>query len=120
MNALLYGVNRPRSWDPVEMSDAEKKHHVDVDVLSFDEEKQLARVRVEVGKYLKHPNEPSHFIQWIELCVDDTPAVRVDFTASLAHPSVEVLVHATPSSTIFAKARCNLHGTWMSKRISVQ
>ncbi len=63
MSDVLYGINMPRSNDPAEMSEFERKHAVNLKVVVFDEEHNRAFLRVEVGKHLKHPNDPGHFIQ---------------------------------------------------------
>jgi superoxide reductase len=70
-------------------------------------------ITVEVGKLLKHPNEPGHFIQFIELYAGDTFLARMDFTAKTTYPIMKVCVsldHAHGNLRAFE--RCNLHGTW--------
>ena len=65
---------------------------------------------------LAHPNEPGHFIEFVELYVDDTYLARMDFTARTTCPTVKVCValdHA--HGKLCAYERCNLHGTWVGE-----
>ena len=74
---------------------------------------EFFEVTVEVGKLLKHPNEPGHFIQFIELYADDTYLARMDFTAKNTNPIMKTYVALEQNySTLRAFERCNLHGTW--------
>ncbi|MCM8800094.1 MAG: hypothetical protein NC900_05160 [Candidatus Omnitrophica bacterium] len=50
---------------------------------------------LEVGKYKVHPNEPGHFIEWIELYSADTFIFRVNLSSSLSLLKVTVPVKLT-------------------------
>jgi superoxide reductase len=94
-------------------SDLEKKHLPIITVPKKIKRGERFEVRVEVGKLLKHPNEPAHFIQFIELYADDTYLARMDFTALRTEPIMTTFItleHA--HEKIRAFERCNLHGTW--------
>ncbi len=108
---LFCGVNRAR--DPDNMTDLEKKHHPVITAPKSVKKEECFEVTVEVGKLLAHPNEPGHFIQFVELYVDDTYLARMDFTAKTTCPTMKVclaLDHA--HGRLRAYERCNLHGVW--------
>lgn len=66
---------------------------------------------VRVGS-MAHPMNENHYIEWIELLVDDKV-----FKAQLAPdqgPKAEFCINAIESEKISARAYCNLHGLWKS------
>jgi superoxide reductase len=68
---------------------------------------------IEVGKHMQHPNEPSHYIEFIELYADDTYLARLDLTARMTGPVMKVSVALDHiHEKLRAFAHCNLHGTW--------
>jgi len=94
-------------------SDLEKKHLPIISAPQRVKKGQSFEVTVEVGKLLEHPNEPKHFIQFVELYADDTYLARMDFTAKTTCPVLKTCLtmdHAY--SKLRAFERCNLHGTW--------
>ncbi len=65
---------------------------------------------VKVGS-VAHPMEDKHYIQWIELIIDD-----VCYRKSLKpgnKPEVE-FCNCITGTKIFAREYCNLHGLWKS------
>jgi len=82
-------------------------------------------ISVEVGKEVKHPNESSHNIKWVDIYfqLEDGEVIqlaRVDFTA---HGENEIITE--PKVKIYAKlkkgkviclAYCNLHGIWKTEK----
>jgi superoxide reductase len=108
---LFCGVNKTK--DTANMTDLEKKHHPVITAPSSVKSGQPFEVVIEVGKYMTHPNEPGHFIEFIELYADDTYLARMDFTAKTSMPVMKVslaLDHIHEKLRAFA--HCNLHGTW--------
>jgi superoxide reductase len=108
---IFCGVNMVEDID--EATDLEKKHLPIISVPKKVNKGESFEVTVEVGKLLKHPNEPGHFIQFIELYSGDTYLARMDFTAKTTCPVMKVSVsldHAHGKLRAFE--RCNLHGTW--------
>jgi superoxide reductase len=108
---LFCGVNTVA--DPDNMTDLEKKH---VPVITAPESVgrgECFEVTVEVGKHLAHPNEPGHFIGFVELYADQTYLGRVHFTHTRTCP---VATFRVALEHIHEKLRafeyCNLHGTW--------
>lgn len=112
---LFCGVNTASETDPDRMSDLEKKH---VPVITAPEsvgQEECFEVTVEVGKYLDHPNEPGHFIEFVELYADDTLLARADLTHTKTCPVVTFCVSLDHiHKQLRAFERCNLHGTWES------
>ncbi len=108
---ILCGVRIPKDLNM--LTELEQKHLPVIsapDKVKRDEE---FTVTIEVGKYKSHPNEPGHFIEWIELYSGNTFLFRVSLSGSLSVPKVTIplkLTHAHGSLKAWAK--CNLHGLW--------
>ena len=66
-------------------------------------------VTVKVGD-VAHPMEEAHYIEWIEILVDDK-VYRQYLQAG--EPAVATFNIAT--TTVTARAYCNLHGLWTAK-----
>ena len=95
-----------------EMSDLEKKHLPIITAPKRVKKNEPFEVTVEVGKLLAHPNEPGHFIQFIELYSGDTYLARMDFTAKTTSPIMKATICLDHShGKLRAFERCNLHGT---------
>ncbi len=108
---ILCGVNVVEDVD--EASDLEKKHLPVISAPRKVKRGQHFEVIIEVGKLLSHPNEPGHFIEFIELYAGDTYLARMDFTPKITCPIMKTCIsldHAHGKLRAFA--RCNLHGTW--------
>jgi superoxide reductase len=108
---ILCAVNT--ATDVEQATDLEKKHLPIISAPESVKKGECFEVTVEVGKLLQHPNEPGHFIQFVELYAGDTYLARMDFTAKTTCPVVKTclsLDHAHGKLRAFT--RCNLHGTW--------
>ena len=116
---LFCGVNKPADMN--NMTDLEKKHCPVITAPESVNKGDCFEVVVEVGKYLTHPNEPGHFIEFIELYADDTYLARMDFTARTSCPVMKVCLSLDHiHEKLRAFAHCNLHGTWQGDaRINV-
>ena len=113
-NDIFCSVNTVE--DTVHASDLEKKHLPVINAPQKIKMGERFEVTIEAGKLLKHPNEPGHFIQFIELYADDTYLARMDFTAKTTEPVMKtyvILEH--PYEKLCAYVRCNLHGTWANE-----
>jgi superoxide reductase len=112
---ILCGVNVPK--DGNNPTDLEKKH---IPVITGPEKvkkDQSFDVTVEVGKLLAHPNEPAHFIEWIELYCGDTFLARISLSGGVSSPKISIpvkLSHAHGPLKVWEK--CNLHGLWESTK----
>lgn len=117
---ILCGVHVPK--DMKALSELEQKHVPVISAPAKVKRDEVFQVTVEVGKYKAHPNEPGHFIEWVELYCGNTFLFRAGFAGSLSQPVVTIpvkLAHAHGPLKIWAK--CNLHGLWEgTKEIEVE
>jgi len=108
---ILCGVKIPK--DLKVLTELEQKH---IPVISSPDKvrrDQTFTVTVEVGKYKEHPNEPAHFIEWVELYSGDTFLFKVNLSGSLSYPKITVPVRLTHAhGPLKAWAKCNIHGLW--------
>lgn len=109
---IFCGINKAKNID--DMSDLEKKHTPVVEAPPKVKKGEPFEVYVEVGQYMKHPNENAHFIEWIELFSGDTFLARIDLEPKLTEPKVKFVVALDHAHPLIAKERCNLHGQWQS------
>lgn len=108
---IFCGVNTVANVE--DASDLEKKHLPIISAPESVKKGECFEVTVEVGKLLQHPNEPGHFIQFIELYAGDTYLARMDFTAKTTCPVMKACVSLDHGhGKLRAFERCNLHGTW--------
>ena len=109
---LFSGVNRPA--DTRNLTDLDKKHIPVIDAPSSVGRGECFTVTVEVGKLLAHPNERSHFIEFIDLYADEMFLARVDLTAVSTCPKATLCVAlSAPADELRAYERCNIHGVWV-------
>lgn len=104
---ILAGVHHVE--DMASAGDFENKHTPNIEC-TRDGEK--LRVRVTMGHGVPHPNQPDHFIEWIDLFVNDLPVERFVFGAVVADPDVSCVLNVEPGVRIKALESCNLHGLW--------
>lgn len=107
---ILNAINLVTDLDSA--GDFEKKHtpHIDID----DVDGGLL-VSVTVGWDVPHPNQPDHYITWIELLANGTPIVRFDLSPVATAPSVSAVVSVDPGTVLRAIEHCNLHGVWAAE-----
>lgn len=89
--------------------DFEKKHTPHIDV---DEVDEGLLITVSVGWDVPHPNQPDHYIAWIELYAGQASIARFDLSPVATVPVVSVVVNVDPGTVIRAIEHCNLHGLW--------
>ncbi len=108
---ILCGVNMPK--DSNALTELEQKHVPVITAPDKVKRDESFTVTVETGKYKAHPNEPAHFIEWIELYCGDTFLFRVSLAGSLSQPKVTIPVKLTHAhGPLKARAKCNIHGLW--------
>jgi superoxide reductase len=108
---IFCGVNTVSEVD--DATDLEKKHLPIITAPRKVKKGEHFEVTVEVGKLMQHPNEPGHFIQFIELYAGQTYLARMDFTAKTTCPVMKTCVSLDHGhNTLRAFERCNLHGVW--------
>ena len=108
---ILCGVNSPK--DESNLTDLEKKHLPGIEAPETVKKDEPFEVKIEVGKLLAHPNEPGHFIEWIEVYCGDTFLGRTTYSGGASYPLATFRVklsHAHGPMKVWAK--CNLHGLW--------
>jgi len=116
---ILCGLNVAK--DPNNLTDLEKKHTLVIDAPQKVGRDETFEVKIEVGKLLAHPNEPAHFIEWIELYCGDTFLGRASFSGGASYPLATFKVKLSHAhGPLKAWEKCNLHGLWEStKEITV-
>jgi len=110
-------IHTVKNPDPREMSEMELKHFPVLEIKKCSEEENCYIIKVIVGKYIKHPMDPEHFIQWIELYINSSLAFRCELTPECTKPVFESIFELPKNAEIFAKAKCNKHGVWISRII---
>lgn len=95
--------------DLSDAGDFEKKHTPHIDV---DEVDEGLLITVSVGWDVPHPNQPDHYITWIELFAGEAPIARFDLSPVVTVPVVSVVVNVDAGTVIRAIEHCNLHGLW--------
>lgn len=70
------------------------------------------RVTVTVGHEVAHPNQPDHWIGWIELRVGDATVARFDLAPIVTTPVVSAVLNVEAGTVVRAIEHCNLHGLW--------
>ena len=83
--------------------DAAKEKHVPVI------EKTAVGVKIKIGSE-PHPMEASHYIEWIEVIVDDV--VKRKYLRPGDAPEAEFEISGVSGQ---ARAYCNLHGLWQTE-----
>ncbi len=112
---ILCGVNIPK--DPKTLSELEQKHTPAINAPTKLKRNETFEVTVEVGKHKTHPNEPAHFIEWVELCSGDTFLYRIGLSGSLSQPKITVPVKLSHAhGPLKARAKCNIHGLWEGEK----
>lgn len=117
---ILCGVNQPK--DLSNLSDLEKKHMPVITAPAKAAKDEEFEVKIEVGKLLAHPNEPVHFIEWVELYSGDTFLGEAYFSGGTSAPVAIFRIKLSHShGPLIAWAKCNIHGLWKaSKDIAIQ
>jgi len=119
--SLFCQVNTPK--DLASPTELEKKHLPVISVPANLKAGETFEVTVEVGKLLAHPNEPSHFIEWIDLYANWVFLARISLSAATTQPTLKIPVtmpHGIKQLTLRAFERCNMHGVWEgTKEISI-
>jgi superoxide reductase len=112
---MLCGVNMPRDFKV--LSELEQKHIPVIEAPEKVKRDETFTVTIEAGKYKAHPNEPAHFIEWVELYSGDTFLLRASLSGSLSYPKITLPVKLTHAhGPLKAWAKCNIHGLWEGEK----
>jgi superoxide reductase len=124
----------PRVFKPVDISLEEKEVRKDYfdrhtpRILCEDNAKrgEKFRVKVMLGEHYTHPDDPDHFISYVQLWNRETLLAQVHFTPGMfgnKSEHVEIDFYIVPQQTmnLAAMSVCTKHGLWQSdsKEISV-
>jgi superoxide reductase len=111
-NPLFWRMNTEAVSDDKALGE---KHAPVIEFPDGMEHGKPAKVRVHIGNG-KHPNLNEHFIQWIELRVNDLYVARAEFSPIITEPDVTfTFICPEGPIEISAVSRCNLHGLWQTK-----
>ncbi len=94
--------------------DATKEKHLPIITIE-NIEGNKHKVKVDIGGG-KHPNEIDHWIQWIELRIDDLYVGKAEFSAVVMEPIAEFIINCKEPCNISVLTRCNKHGLWLSTK----
>jgi superoxide reductase len=77
---------------------------------------QLVSITIKVGDS-PHVVEPGHYVQFVDLYIDDAFVSRVTFTPNSVKPKITYSAVLSETLTLRVVAFCNLHGFWESTRM---
>jgi len=119
----------PRVFTPVDISQEEKevrkdyfdRHTPFVICEAIAREGEKFRVKVKLGTEYKHPDDPDHHINYIQLWNRETFLAEVHFAPGAfgnkqEHAEVDFYIVPGPvSMNLTAMAVCTKHGLWQSE-----
>ena len=82
------------------------------------------KVKVKVGDQIKHPDDPDHYIAWVQLWDGEKMLAQANFiegTLGNQSENLEVDFYIVPKKNIqlLAHAFCTKHGLWQSEEVLV-
>ena len=83
------------------------------------------KVKVKVGDEYKHPDDPDHFISWVQLWNGEKMLAQANFTEGAlgnVPGNLEVDFYIVPQKNmkLIAHAFCTKHGLWQSTEVIVE
>ncbi len=126
--------------DLLQSADWKKEKHVPViEALDKIKKREVASIKVSVGKEIAHPNTTSHHIRWVEVFFlpsgekfpyqigkfeftsHGESGQGADTSTVYTAPEVNLKFKTEKPGTILASSYCNIHGLWQgSKEIAVE
>ncbi|MDD4750116.1 MAG: class II SORL domain-containing protein [Methanosarcinaceae archaeon] len=105
-----------KAVDPQNLSEGEKKHIPEITAPESIASGEAFDVLVEVG-LIPHVMEEKHYIEWIELYLNDKKIDRVELSpeSKKAEATFTVKIDkslAGKSVNLRALEHCNIHGSW--------
>jgi len=108
---ILCGINTPADMDS--LTELEEKHLPVIDAPDKVNRGESFDMAVEVGGHRAHPNEPAHFIEWVEIYCGETFLGRISLSGSMSYPKFTMRLRLSRAhGPIKARAKCNIHGLW--------
>lgn len=71
-------------------------------------------VHVKVGSVV-HPMKPEHWIQWIDVYVNNVWQARYQMRPESLEPAVGLHLKSDQKGTLRVVEKCNVHGRWMAE-----
>jgi len=112
----LTELNKPKDWNNLTIMD--KKHIPIITVPDSVKAGEPFEVQLKAGGIdgVEHPNQLSHYITWIELYAEERYLGKVEFAPVVSNGyKVKLSILLEKSTTLRARAFCNLHGLWEGK-----
>ena len=83
------------------------------------------KVKVKLGNEYAHPDDPDHFISYIQLWNRETFLAEVHFTPGIlgnnpGHAEVDFYIIPKLSMNLSAMSVCTKHGLWQSESVEVK
>jgi superoxide reductase len=83
------------------------------------------KVKIKVGDQYKHPDDPDHYIAWVQLWNGEKMLAKADFIeGALGNQpeNLEVDFYIVPKKDmkLIAHAFCTKHGLWQSEEVLVE
>ena len=83
------------------------------------------KVKVKVGDQYPHPDDPDHFISWVQLWNGEKMLAQANFTEGAlgnVPENLEIDFYIVPQKNmkLIAHAFCTKHGLWQSEEIVVE
>ena len=82
------------------------------------------KVKVKVGDQIKHPDDPDHYIAWVQLWNGEKMLTQANFIEGALgnqpeNLEVDFYIVPTKNLKLIAHAFCTKHGLWQSQEVSV-
>ncbi len=83
------------------------------------------KVKVKVGDKFQHPDDPDHYISWVQLWNGEKMFAQANFTEgalgnSPGNLEVDFYIVSQKNLKLIAHAFCTKHGLWQSNEIIVE
>lgn len=101
--------------DPDALTDEERSH---VPVLTLPRHVHVGRpfdLVVQIG-LRPHEMSTAHHVEWIDVCLDERRVAVVDLSPDVPFPIVRIPIVLRGPAVLVARARCNQHGVWRTRR----
>jgi superoxide reductase len=123
----------PRVFKPVDITKEEKEVKKDYfdrhtpRVLCEDTAKrgEKFKVKVTIGSQYDHPDDPGHYIKYVQLWNRETFLAEAHFTPGVLgnkpdHVEIDFYIVPTVSMNLTAMSVCTKHGLWQSEEHAVK
>jgi len=91
----------------------------------LQKEGELYKISIEIGKEVKHPNEPTHNINWIDIYFqpegrDIVHIARIELKAhgeygNYTEPKITIFTKLEGRGKLIVLSYCSIHGLWKAE-----